>query len=83
MHIFQKINKPCVNFLPVWTKSQFIGNFEKISENFENFSSENCRKCIILAYFLNKLTNHAFIFCAFGRKTQIVGKFLNFLIKIP
>ena len=36
---------------------------------------KNCIKCIILAYFSNKLTNYALIFCAFGRKTQIVGKF--------
>ena len=25
--------------------------FEKIFKNFEKFSSENCEKCIILAYF--------------------------------
>ena len=47
----------------------------KFSKIFEKFSSENCLKCIILAYFSNKLTNYALIFCAFGRKTEIVGKF--------
>ena len=25
--------------------------------------------------FFKKLTNHAFIFCALGRKTQLVGNF--------
>ena len=33
------------------------------------------RKRIILAYFSKNLTTHALHFCAFGRKTQIVGKF--------
>ena len=36
-------------------KRQFIGNFEKIFENFENSSSENCEKCITLADFSKKL----------------------------
>ena len=49
---------------------EFWENFRK----FWKFSSENCKKYIILAYFSNNLTNFAFIFCAFGRKTQIVGK---------
>ena len=35
------------------------------------------QKSIILASFSNKLTKCAFIFCAFGRKTQIVGKVLE------
>ena len=62
-------------FLRLWTKKKFIGNFEKIFENFEHFSLENGKKCIILAYFSNKLPNFAFILCAFGRKTPIFGKF--------
>ena len=44
-------------------------------ENLQKFSLENCKKCIILAYFTQNLTNPALIFRAFGRKTQIVGKF--------
>ena len=32
--------------------------------------------------FQKNLTNHSLIFCAFGRKTQIVGKFWKFLMKI-
>ena len=32
-------------------------------------------KWIILAYFAKHLTNHALIFCAFGRKTQFIGNF--------
>ena len=29
-HIFQKINKPCVNFFRVWTKKQIVGKFSQI-----------------------------------------------------
>ena len=47
---------------------EFSRKFSKILKNFH-------QKCIILAYFSNKLTNYALILCAFGRKTQIVGKF--------
>ena len=72
---FTKFKKPRVDFLRFGRKRQFIGNFEKTFENFQNFSSENCLKCIILAYFSNKLTNYALVFCAFGRQMQIVGKF--------
>ena len=71
---FEKFNKPCVNFLRIWTKKQF-------AENFQQFYSENCLKCIILAYFSNQLTNYAFIFCAFGRKRQFIGKFWKFLFR--
>ena len=33
------------------------------------------RKGIILADFSKDLTNHALIFCAFGRKIQFIGNF--------
>ena len=57
-------------------KWQFIANSEKIFENFENCSSENCLKCIILAYFSKKLTNYALRFSPFGRKNhKRVGNF--------
>ena len=68
---FKKFNKPCVNFWGVWTKNtncwEILWNFRKFQNNFE--------KSIILAYFLKILTTHALIFRAFGRKTQIIGKF--------
>ena len=44
-------------------------------ENFQTYFLIKLRKCIILAYFSKHLTNRALIFYAFGRKTQIVGKF--------
>ena len=47
---FTKFKKPCVNFLRVWTK-----NFR----NFEKIFLRKLRKCVILAYFSNNLTNHA------------------------
>ena len=60
----------------------------KCWENFRNFSKcffRKLRKCIVLTYFQKNLTNNALIFCAFGRKTQIVGKiwenFENFWCK--
>ena len=53
----------------------FFAHLDEKKTIYWKFSSENCLKCIILAYFSNKVTNYAFIFCAFGRETQIVGKF--------
>ena len=47
----------------------------RIFEDFQTISYENCKKYIILAHFSKKLTNHALIFLAFGRKTQSSGKF--------
>ena len=40
-------------------------------------SSENCKKCIILANFSTFFKNHAFNFRAFGRKIQMAGKILR------
>ena len=56
-------------------KTQFVENFEKNFEIFQQISYENCEKCIILAYFSKTFTNHALIFRTFGRKTQFVWKF--------
>ena len=44
-------------------------------ENFQKTFLRKLRKCIILAYFWKYLTNHALIFCGFGRKTQFIGNF--------
>ena len=42
-HIFRKnLTNHALIFCAFGGKSQFIGNFEKIFENFEKFSSENC-----------------------------------------
>ena len=70
---FEKFSKPCGTFSRVWTKNTFLGNFEKFSKIFKYFLRK-LRKCIILAYFRENLTN-ALIFRAFGRKTQIIWKF--------
>ena len=69
---FNKFNKPCVNFLRVWTKNANRGKF---CENFEKPSSENCEKCIILAFFKRILTNHAFIFSRLDEKHKLLGNF--------
>ena len=58
-----------------------IWNFVKIFENFVNISLENCEIFIILGYFSKNLTNHGLVFCAFGRKLnvlEILRKFRNF-----
>ena len=57
-------------------KTQFKGN---IWENCQKNFLKNCEKCIILADFRQNLANPALIFCAFGRKTQVIGKFENIL----
>ena len=43
-------------------------------KNLKNFLRK-LLKCIILAYFSKKLTNHALVLRAVGQKTQIFGKF--------
>ena len=58
---------------------KYSKKFQGIFENFLKISSENCKKCIILAYFSKNLTNHALIFCALGPKRQFTGHFENAL----
>ena len=77
MHYFsiflKKFNKACVQFFaPLDEKHKLLENFEKIFENFEKKIAKNA---LFLAFFSNKLRNYGLIFCAIGRKTQIVGKF--------
>ena len=50
---------------------EILRKFRKFSKNF----LRKFRKILVLAYLSKNLTNHALIFCAFGRKTQIVVKF--------
>ena len=47
----------------------------RIFENLQKIPEENGKKCCIFAYFAKKFKNHAVNFCAFGRKTQLFGKF--------
>ena len=53
-------------------KHNLLESFEKI---FENFPKKIAKNALFLLIFQKNLTNHSFIFCAFGQKTQIVGKF--------
>ena len=53
-------------------KHNLLESFEKI---FENFHKNIAKNALFLHIFQKELTNHALIFCAFGQKTQIVGKF--------
>ena len=74
---FKRFSKPCVNFLRVWRKTQFIGNSERTFDSFKKIFLKNLRKCIILAYFSKHLTNHSMIFRAFGPKCKLLGNFEN------
>ena len=72
---FKEFNKPCANFLRVWTKNT---TYRKFWENFRKFSTHFLRKLLKMHYFsifFKNLANHTLIFRAFGRKTQIVGQF--------
>ena len=53
-------------------KHNLLESFEKI---FENFPKKLAKNYLFLHLFQKDLTNHSLIFCAFGRKTLIVGKF--------
>ena len=52
-------------------KHNLLESFEKIFENFPKKIANNA----FFHIFQRNLTNHYLIFCAFGRQTQIVGKF--------
>ena len=56
---FKKFNKALVSFLRIWTNRKLILKFEKIFENIENFSSENCENPLFYHIFQRHLTNHA------------------------
>ena len=53
-------------------KHNLLESFEKI---FKNFHKNIAKNALFLHNFQKNSTSHALIFCAFGRKTQIVGKF--------
>ena len=72
----KKFNKLSISFLSGWTKNAICRKFfRKFSKRLQQNFLRKLRKCIILAYFSENLTNHALIFRAFGRKTQIDRKF--------
>ena len=77
---FKIINKPGVNFSRVWTKNNFLENLRSL-KIYKKFLKKICSECIIFVYFSKYLTNHALIFCAFGRKSQWVGEILRNLWK--
>ena len=53
-------------------KHNLLESFEKM---FENFPKKIAKNALFLHIFQKNVTNHWLIFCAFGPKTQIVGKF--------
>ena len=53
-------------------KHNLLESFEKI---FENFPKKIAKNALFLHIFQKNITNNSLIFCAFGRKTKIVGKF--------
>ena len=61
--------------MSVWKKDTIYWKFWDYFRKFWKDFLRKWQKCIILAYFSKYLTNHALIFPARGRKTQIVGKF--------
>ena len=76
MHYFSIcVNKNFVTFLRVWTKNT---NSWETLRNLSKNSLRKYQKCITLADFQQNFKSSALIFCAFGRKTQIVGNFKNF-----
>ena len=48
---------------------------ESFDNIFESFHKNIAKNALFLDIFQKELTNHALIFCVFGPKTQIVGKF--------
>ena len=58
-----------------WTKKAIYWKFWENFRKSRKYFFRKLRKCMILAYFHRHLTNHAFIFCAFGRKRQLLGNF--------
>ena len=63
----------CLFFAHFDEKHNLFESFEKTFETFH----KNIAKNALFMHIFQKNTNHALIFCAFGPKTQIVGKFLR------
>ena len=50
---------------------------ESFEKTFENSHKNIAKNALFLHIFQKNLTNHELIFCEFGPKPQIVGKFLK------
>ena len=66
-------------FLRVLTKKTIYWKFWEDYRKFWKFLFGNLLKCIILAIFSNKLTNHAFIFARLDEKHKLLGYFEKIL----
>ena len=58
------------------SQTKFQKIFKRFSKKFRKCYKVFLRKlikCIILAHFQQNLENHALTFCAFRRKTQVIG----------
>ena len=78
---FKKYSKNVLkNFVKIYKK--YPKNLKNIQKKFKKFSKKITKKFVkkiakmdFLAYFSKNLTNPAFNFCAFGRKTLFAGNF--------
>ena len=71
----KRFNELCGNFLPVWMNMQSVENSSKTSKMLKNFLGQ-LLKTNYFSMLSQNLIIHAFVFfCAFGWKTQFVGKF--------
>ena len=56
-----------------FAEKQFLANFMNVVEKFEKFSSDNCSKCIILAYFhKNSGNNHGYFYTRLDTKDNLL-----------
>ena len=74
-----KFKKPCVNYLRVWTIKTIYWKFWENFRKFWNIFFIKMLKCIIVAYFSNKLTNYALIFARLDEKHKLLEDFENIL----
>ena len=73
-YFLKKFNKPSIQILRVWTKNAICRKFVR---KFSKIFLWKLRKMHYFRIFFKVLTNPAFKFCAFGRKTLFVGNFLE------
>ena len=68
---FKKFKKPCVNILRIWTKTQFVGNSEKM---FKIFPKKIAKNTLLLHIFQKSKQTMRKFFARLDEK-QIVGNF--------
>ena len=56
-------------------RSQDFFRAEHFSKIFKKFLKKIAKNALVYHIFPKNLTNHALIFCGFGRKTQLIGNF--------